>query len=54
MLAYATGCTLKEVAIQEGIHYQTAKNHLVNIYRKLKVNSAVEAFVVLGWLRPIA
>lgn len=47
----ALGYTMPEIALQWGIRTQTVKNHVVNVHRKLGVNTTVEAFRVLGWLR---
>jgi DNA-binding CsgD family transcriptional regulator len=48
----ALGHTTEQVAETLGITPQTVKNHLTNAYLALEVDSRVEAFVVLGWLRP--
>lgn len=41
----------KEAGAQLGITVPTVKNHLTAVYRKLGVNSLVEAYRQLGWLR---
>ena len=40
-----------EVAVTLGLHPQTVKSHLGTAYAKLGVESLVEAFAKLGWLR---
>lgn len=42
--------TRQEAADALGITFQTLKNHLTNIYRKLGVENEREAYVAVGWL----
>lgn len=44
--------TNKDVARMLDISPQTVKNHLTTIYAKLGVESAGDAFLVVGWLKP--
>lgn len=48
--AYALTGSRKEVAIALGIATQTVDNHLTEIFRRLKVETAIEAFLALDWL----
>ena len=46
----ADGLTAYEVASLLGIQERTIHFHKANIYRKLGVNSMIEAVKALGWL----
>ena len=48
----AQGFTVDEVAARMGIGSQTASNLGARGRRVLRVRSDIQAFVVLGWLRP--
>ena len=48
----AHGMTIGETATAVGIRPEGVKNRLTLAYRKLGVEGLVDAFRVLGWLRP--
>lgn len=59
LVCLANGITAKEVAARLGISAVTVRNHVRSAYRRLDVQTAtagshslMEAFRVLGWLRP--
>lgn len=52
LVLLANGRTIKSAAVEMGINYQTAKNHLTEAYRALGVSSRWAAFLELGWLTP--
>jgi len=47
----AMGQTIVQIAICMEISESTTKMYLERSYRKLGVNSAIDAFRVLGWLK---
>ena len=47
----AQGRLAKEVAGELGLSEVTVKNHATRAYERLNVETAIEAFLVLGWLR---
>ena len=47
----AQGLTDDEVARALGLSRQSVKNHKTELFRRMKVHSKVEAFIVMGWLR---
>ena len=49
--AVATGRTYQEAAGDIGVSYHTLHTQLTHAYYRLGVNSAIGAFVALGWLR---
>ena len=48
---YVRTFSQKRTAYESGLAYQTVKNHMEDLYRRLGVSSAMEAAAVLGWLR---
>lgn len=52
LILLANGRTISRAAVEVGITYQTAKNHLYTAYRVLGVTSRCSAFTKLGWLKP--
>jgi DNA-binding CsgD family transcriptional regulator len=46
-----SGGSQRNVAAHFGLSPQTVKNHLYALYQHLGVNSAMEAALVLGWVR---
>jgi len=46
-----SGDTVLVVSLRLDMGYQTAKNHLTNVYRVLRVHSLTQAFIALGWLK---
>jgi DNA-binding CsgD family transcriptional regulator len=48
----ATGATYEETAQRLGISYATVSQHAKDAYRLLGANSAVQAFIKMGWLTP--
>lgn len=48
--AYALTGSRKEVAAALGIKSQTVDNHLTAIFKRLNVETAIEAFLALDWL----
>ena len=51
LAAYARLGDQVAAATSLGIRYQTLKNHLAGVYRKLGVDGAALAFRAVGWLR---
>lgn len=47
----AQGLTDDEAARALGLSRQSVKNHKTELFRRMKVHSKVEAFIVMGWLR---
>ena len=45
------GCSNKGVADRLGVSVQTVKNHMTVVLEKLDVESRVEAFRAVGWLK---
>jgi DNA-binding CsgD family transcriptional regulator len=52
LLWMAHGCTVDETAHQMGITRATAKNTLYEAYLRIGANGLIDAFLILGWLRP--
>lgn len=50
----AQGLHYDEVGRAMGLPTQTVKNHASLAYHRMKVDSAIQAFIHLGWLRPDA
>ena len=50
--AYATLGDCQAVAAQLGLSYNTIKNTMHEAYMRLGVSGAVQAFRLLGWLKP--
>lgn len=51
MVRYGEYGTQKAAARAMGISVQTHKNLVSEAYRKLDVTTAIEAFLILGWLK---
>jgi DNA-binding CsgD family transcriptional regulator len=46
----ANGFTNREISLFCDIHYNTVKNHLTTIYRKLHTESRIEAVIYAAYL----
>ena len=49
---YAQGHVMKVIGTRLGIHPQTVKNHLANVYDKLEVDNGRAAMWKMGWVKP--